>query len=81
MEPRNDRLVVDGSYLLARSDTVRYSAQRATKSLFGSMTSGEWFVRLYEGSGTFLIAHIPYWRQRLFAAVTHARAAKSAAGD
>lgn len=81
MELRNDKLVVDGNYVLARSDTVRYSAQRATKSLFGSMTSGEGFVRLYEGSGTLLIAPIPYWRQRLFAAVTHARAAKSAAGD
>ncbi|HAB19151.1 MAG TPA: AIM24 family protein [Verrucomicrobiota bacterium] len=81
MELRNDRLVVDGNYVLARSDSIRYSAQRATKSLFGSLTSGEGFVRIYEGSGTLVLAPIPYWRQRLFAAVAHRHASHSAAGE
>lgn len=65
-----DRLTVDGSYVVARSASVQYSAQRATKSLFGSLTSGEGFVRIYEGTGTLLMAPIPYWRQRLFQAVS-----------
>lgn len=81
MELNNDRLVVDGRYVLARSDSLRYSAERATKSLFGSLTSGEGFVRIYEGSGTLLFAPVPYWRQRLFAAVAGARAAGSGGGD
>jgi uncharacterized protein (AIM24 family) len=66
----NDRLVVDGRYVLARSSAVRYSAERATKSLFGSFTSGEGFVRIYEGTGTLLFAPIPYWRQRLFTSLS-----------
>jgi len=65
-----DRLTVDGNYVVARSASVQYSAQRATKSLFGSLTSGEGFVRIYEGTGTLLMAPIPYWRQRLFQAVS-----------
>jgi uncharacterized protein (AIM24 family) len=69
MELNGDRLVVDGKYVLARSESVKYSAERSTKSLLGSLTSGEGYVRIYEGTGTLLIAPIPYWRQRLFEAV------------
>ncbi|MBG86169.1 MAG: hypothetical protein CMO80_04630 [Verrucomicrobiales bacterium] len=61
----NDKLVVDGNYVLARPSEMKYSAQRATKSLLGSLTSGEGFVRIYEGTGTVLMAAIPYWRYRL----------------
>jgi uncharacterized protein (AIM24 family) len=80
LELNHDRLVVDGRYVLARSDSVRYSAERATKSLFGSFTSGEGFVRIYEGSGTLLFAPIPYWRQRLFHAIAGAGGASAAEG-
>jgi uncharacterized protein (AIM24 family) len=62
-----DKLVVDGKYVLAREASLSYSVQRATKSLLGSMTSGEGLVRSYEGSGMVLMAPMPYWRQRLFA--------------
>ncbi|MFT4688954.1 MAG: AIM24 family protein [Verrucomicrobiia bacterium] len=61
----NDKLVVDGNYVLARPSDMKYTAQRATKSLLGSLTSGEGLVRIYEGSGTVLMAAIPYWRHRL----------------
>ena len=71
MQLNQDRLVVDGNYVIARSGSVQYSAQRATKSLFGSLTSGEGFVRIYEGTGTVLIAPIPYWRNRMLGAITH----------
>jgi uncharacterized protein (AIM24 family) len=66
----NDKLVVDGNYVVGRPANITYSAQRATKSLFGSMTSGEGFVRVYEGSGTLLIAPVPYWRHRLYTSLT-----------
>ncbi|MCP5519508.1 MAG: AIM24 family protein [Verrucomicrobiales bacterium] len=77
---RDERMVVDGRYVLARSGSIHYSASRATKSLFASFTSGEGLVRNYEGTGTLLMAPIPYWRHRLFdsiAALTAARTAKS----
>jgi uncharacterized protein (AIM24 family) len=80
MSLQNDRLVVDGRYVLARSASIAYSAKRATKSLFGSLTSGEGLVRIYEGTGTLLLAPLPYWRHRLFsslAAVTATRSSKS----
>lgn len=76
----NDRLVVDGRYVLARSGAIEYSAQRATRSLLGSMTSGEGFVRIYEGTGTLLMAPIPYWRQRLFASIASLHSAARAGG-
>jgi uncharacterized protein (AIM24 family) len=72
MQLQQDRLVVDGNYVIARSGSVEYSAQRATKSLFGSLTSGEGYVRNYEGTGTVLIAPVPYWRNRMFGAIAHA---------
>lgn len=66
----NDKLVVDGNYVVGRPANMSYTVQRATKSLFGSMTSGEGFVRVYEGSGTLLIAPVPYWRHRLYTSLT-----------
>lgn len=66
LELSNDKLVVDGRYVVARQSTLRYTVQKATKSLLGSVTSGEGMVRIYEGSGTVLMAPIPFWRQRLY---------------
>lgn len=80
---QNDRLTVDGNYVLARSGDIQYSAQRATKSLFASMTSGEGFVRIYEGSGTLLMAPVPYWRHRMFNSIAgiHARSKGGGAAE
>jgi len=66
----NDKLVVDGNYVLARPVGLAYSVERATKSLFGSMTSGEGFVRVFQGTGTVLMSPVPYWRQRLCTSLT-----------
>ncbi len=74
----NEKLVVDGKYVLARSGSIQYSAQRATRSLFGSFTSGEGLVRIYEGSGTLFMAPIPFWRHRLFDSIATLSAARSA---
>lgn len=79
---QNDRLTVDGNYVLARSGDIRYSAQKATKSFFSSMTSGEGFVRIYEGTGTLLMAPIPYWRHRMFSMIASQQAsAKATSGS
>lgn len=58
---RNDRLVVDGTFAVARSATLNYTVTKATKSLLGSLTSGEGFVNTHEGTGTVLLAPNAYW--------------------
>ena len=50
-----------GSFALARSATLKYSFQKAIKSLLGSATSGEGMVRVYEGTGTVLMRPIAYF--------------------
>jgi uncharacterized protein (AIM24 family) len=70
-----DKLVVDGKYVLAREASINYSVQRATKSLLGSVTSGEGLVRTYEGTGTVVMSPMPYWRQRLFDAMVAGKSA------
>ncbi len=59
---RNDRLVVDGNFAIARTSTLNYRVEKATKSLLGSMTSGEFLVNTFEGTGTVLLAAVPYWQ-------------------
>jgi uncharacterized protein (AIM24 family) len=68
----NDRLVVDGTFVVARTGSLAYRIERAAKSLFGSMSSGEGLVSTFEGTGTVLIAPIPYWRYRLLQSRTAA---------
>jgi uncharacterized protein (AIM24 family) len=77
---QNEKLTVDGRYVLARSSGLKYTVQRATKSLLSSMTSGEYMVRIYEGTGTVLMAPMPYWRQRLFDSISSIRVAQKAGG-
>lgn len=59
---RNERLVVDGNFAIARTNNLNYRVEKATKSLLGSMTSGEFLVNTFEGTGTVLLAPIPYWQ-------------------
>lgn len=75
-----ERMVVDGRYVLAREASVVYRAGRATKSLVGSVTSGEGLVRTYEGRGRLLMAPIPFWRKRLIDAIASAGATGTGGG-
>jgi uncharacterized protein (AIM24 family) len=67
---QNDRLVVDGNFAIARTNTLNYRVEKATKSLLGSMTSGEFLVNTFEGTGTVLLAPIPYWQVMLLNQIT-----------
>ena len=78
LELKNDRLVVDGTFVVARSGSLQYSVEKATKSLFGSMTSGEFLVSTFQGTGKVLIAPIPYWRMRMFQSIQSATGQQSA---
>lgn len=54
----NDKLSVDGSFAIARTAGLNFSVQKATKSIMGSMTSGEGLLNVFEGTGTVLIAPV-----------------------
>jgi uncharacterized protein (AIM24 family) len=69
---RNDRLVVDGNFAIARTNTLNYRVEKATKSLLGSITSGEFLVNTFEGTGTVLLAPVPYWQVMLLRQITAA---------
>jgi len=62
---RNDKLMVDGSFAVARSASLAFSVQKATKGLISSLRSGEGLVNIIEGSGTVFIAPIPNRSHRL----------------
>ena len=59
IELNNEKLTVDGSFAVAREGQLNYSLKKATKGLFSSMTSGEGFVNVIEGSGKVLLAPVP----------------------
>ena len=55
----NDRLVVDGSFAVARSASLNVKVEKSTKSIMGSMTSSEGLLTVLEGTGRVLLASIP----------------------
>lgn len=69
IELNNDRLVVDGQFAVAWQSSLNYRIERATRSLLGSATSGEFLVSTYTGSGKLLLAPVPNWRNFLLSQV------------
>jgi uncharacterized protein (AIM24 family) len=69
---QNDRLVVDGSFAIARTSSLKYRVEKATKSILGSMTSGELLVNTFEGTGSVILAPVPYWQVMLLRQMTAA---------
>lgn len=61
----NDKLVVDGQFAVAWQGSLKYKVERATRSLLGSATSGEFLVSTYQGTGKVMLAAIPNWRKFL----------------
>ncbi len=58
LELNNDRLTVDGSFAVARTASLSFSVQKATKGLIASARSGEGLVNVIEGTGTVMIAPV-----------------------
>ena len=63
----NERLVADGKYVLARTESVSYRVRRAARSPLASILSGERRLRVFEGTGRVLLSSYPYWRYLLLA--------------
>lgn len=77
IELRREKLVVDGNFAIARSGPLTYRVEKATKSVLGSMTSGEFLVNIFEGTGTVLLAPIPYWKVLMLRQMTATAAARA----
>ena len=60
------KFAADGKYIIGRTGDVSFSIQRPTKNYLGRFTSGEGWVRVYEGAGKILLNAAPHWRYRLF---------------
>ena len=59
LDLKNELLVVDGSFAVARSASLSFQVSRSTKSIWGSMTSGEGLVNRISGTGTVYLAPVP----------------------
>lgn len=65
----NDRLAVDGNFAVARQAHLNYEVRRASKSLIGSLTSGEGLLSFIEGTGRVWIAPVPNLHVSLIAQI------------
>ena len=54
----NEKLVVDGSFAVARTSGVQLQVAKASKGLFSSFTSGEGIVNTFTGQGKVLISPV-----------------------
>jgi uncharacterized protein (AIM24 family) len=61
---RNERLMVEGKLVLARTEGLDYRLRRAT-TLIQSLFAGEARMRVYEGTGKALVCWTPYWNQHV----------------
>ena len=52
----NDEIRIDGNMAIAWSKSLQFTVETSTKSLLGSLASGEGVVNVYRGSGKILMA-------------------------
>jgi uncharacterized protein (AIM24 family) len=55
---KNETLVVDGSFAVARTSGIELKVKKSAKSIFSSIISGEGLVNSFTGTGTVLIAPV-----------------------
>ncbi len=52
----NEKLQVDGNFALIRMGNIEFSVEKSTKSLFGTLTSGEGLLQTFKGTGEVWLA-------------------------
>jgi uncharacterized protein (AIM24 family) len=65
--PSGEEMAVEGKLVIGRTASIRYSIRRPTRSILGSVLSGEKALRVYKGPGRVLISSTPYWNSFLLA--------------
>ena len=58
LELKNDKLVVDGAFAVARTKGVDLKVTKATKGIFSTLISGEGILNTFSGTGKVLIAPV-----------------------
>lgn len=56
IELNNDEVRIDGNMAIAWSKSLQFTVERSSKSLVGSLVSGEGLVNIYRGTGRILMA-------------------------
>lgn len=56
----NDEVRIDGNMAIAWSKSLQFTVEKSSKSLLGSMVSGEGLVNVFRGTGRILMAPVPY---------------------
>lgn len=54
----NDCVKIDGNMAIAWSNTLQFTVEKVTKSIMGSVASGEGLVNVYKGTGKILVAPV-----------------------
>lgn len=55
-ELNNEKIQVDGNFALLRTENVLFSVQKSSKSLIGTLASGEGLLQTFEGTGQVWLA-------------------------
>jgi uncharacterized protein (AIM24 family) len=55
----NSKLIVDGSFAVARSSSLNFDTVKSGKNLLTSFASGEGFINTLQGSGTVFLTPVP----------------------
>ena len=58
IELQDDILRIDGNLAIAWSDSLKFTVERSSKSLIGSMTNGEGLLQTFKGTGKVLMTPI-----------------------
>ncbi len=56
----NDEVRIDGNMAIAWSKSLQFTVEKSTKSLLGSLASGEGVVNVYRGTGKILMSPVTY---------------------
>lgn len=69
IELQNDKICVDGYFVVGRTEGIDFSISKAAKGLFGSMTSGEGLLNTFVGTGKLLVCPVPSFNAKLFSSL------------
>ena len=60
IELSNDEVRIDGNMAIAWSKSLQFTVEKSTKTLLGSLASGEGVVNVYRGTGKILMAPVAF---------------------